>query len=153
MGEINGKGYEKTLRFMYDTPFEIFIQSDNNRIDECTNKRHQLGYSVDKSIGNCFEILVLLANHMNNLLDDVNSNDRTEPFFWNIMANLNLDYYNDDHFDEGKVYNILNEFMHKRYLAFPVNRPKRMLRKADLWTFVNWYVNDNYMYEFKDLEE
>lgn len=155
---INGYGYEDMLSVLYNTPFTSRIPKDNNRLKDCIALRDRYGY-FNRQDGNCFEIFVCLALDMDELLRDQDHGDRTEEWFWLMMTNIGLVNYDNNNFNEKEVENIIDIFVKRKYKTdgrggpFPLRYPRDNMRKTDLWYQLNWYVNENFEYEFNDLEE
>lgn len=146
---------------MFNTPFEVKVKNDANRVIQALNMRKELGYhprKFEKDLANCFEIFIILAQNMDDILHDLKHGNRTEEWFWLMMKNMGLIFHDNDDFVESDVDTILDMFVHRKYYKngdggpFPLKRPLDNMRRVELWYQVNWYVNENFEYEFNEIE-
>ena len=68
--------------------------------------REEYGYKskrYEEDLANCFEIFISLSSKFDWLLSDLKNPDRTEEWFWMMMRNTGLIFYDNEHFDREKV--------------------------------------------------
>lgn len=154
---VNGYGYEDMLEVLYYTPFESRNHIDNNLLISAREFRESRSMSHQYP-GNCFEIFIQLAIRMDDILYDSHHGHRIEEWFWLMMRNMGLIVHDNEHCDISIVENIIEKFINKKYKKdgtggpFPLDRPLRNVRQVSLWMQLNWYINEQFEYEFNNLE-
>ena len=114
--------------------------------------------TVYKSIrGNCclFEIIVCLADSINEMFEDTDAYDGVEHFFGILMANAGFDLYDEEDLDtigdQVKKYwqRCIDRILNRTYSAdgehglFPVKEPSSDRRKISLWQQMNDWVDQH----------
>lgn len=62
------------------------------------------------------EFLVGLAKRIeDDIMYDANEDNRTYIWFWEMIENLGLDKYDDDHYSDIEIDDIVNRFMSRKY--------------------------------------
>ena len=101
----------------------------------------------------CLELFVSMAIRCENELMynyDPDEGDQTDRWFWMMINNLGLDYYDDSHFSERKVDDILENFMNRDYghdlefCPFPVTVFVPDFDKMELAYQMNYYIRENF---------
>lgn len=155
---VDGYSYENLLLTMWETPFYAKIKLDENLLTKASAFRHKHSNST-KNPGNCLEIFVQLALNMDSILYDSKHGFRVVDWFWLMMENMHLIQHDNPNFDEDVVKDILDKFVKRRFKMngeggpFPLDRPRENLRKVSWWYNLNFYINENFVYEFENLEE
>lgn len=155
---IAGDGYENLMIAMHEKPFTVKVRNDENRVKDVRYLREKFGGPVNAD-PSCLEIFICLARDMEDILYDDRHGNRMDEWFWLMMENMGLTYFTNPNFDEEKVKKILDIFVERKYKTngeggpFPLRRPPTSMRRAELWYQMNWYVNENFDYEFEDLED
>ena len=155
---IDGYGYEDMLKVLYKTPFEAKVKTDSNLLVSAREFREERTRITDYP-GNCFEVLVQMAIDMDDILYDSKHGTRVDQWFWIFMDNMGLTNYDNNDFDYDAVARIVDSFNRRKYKVSgeggpcPLNRPTKNLRKTDYWYQINMYVNENFAYEYDNLEE
>jgi len=78
--------------------------------------------------------------------DDIG--DRTSQWFWGMITNLGLGAMYDQRYDETHVRYCIERFLNRDYAPngsgglFTVHHCDRDMRKAEIWSQLNWYLND-----------
>lgn len=154
--------YSKLLFALYSTDFYWIIPRDKNRaldgLDLRDHFEEETGMSCDKSGPcSCFEMIFALAIRCENELMymyDPDAGDQTERWFWMIIENLALDYYDDPYFDEDEVREILDRFMNRDYgsnlefCAFPVSNDIPNYEKIELAYQLNYFIKEKFYQKF-----
>lgn len=153
--------YQNLLWKLFRTEFIWELDYDRNRAEDGLYLRQsyvrQGGFveNMDDFNRPCtlLEMMVALARRAeDDIMHDPEMGDRSGVWFWNMMENLGLDIYDDYHWYESEVSEILNKFLHHRYGkdgkggAFPMRSKTRDLRKTDLWWQMNAWLEENYAF-------
>jgi hypothetical protein len=164
--------YEKLCRELHEKKFRWSVHNDDNRCEDGINLRDQ--FIEDKKIdeshlevryflkGDCttFEVLVALAQRINDLMFDLNrQEDRCPRWFMEMITNLGLNRYSDDYCTddrfppvaEARIDEILEILMDRTYdqngngSLFPIKRrhPKDM-STVEIWYQLMLYLDENY---------
>lgn len=157
--------YEYLINHIYDKEFNeettLLIDKDRNRIDDALRLREdfiveQLSRE-DESLVSIFrnrpcsllEVLIALAYRM----EDVMEIDRFPIWFWEMLSNLGLEEFDNDHFDVKqirKVDSIINRWLDRRYShdgtggIFPLKDPPKDQRNEEIWYQMSAYLIENY---------
>lgn len=155
---VDGYGYENLLMTLYKTPFYAKVRNDENRMYEARELRAECGNSKDHP-GNCLEVLYVIAKDVDEIMFDIKHGDRTVEWFWMMLTNMDLTRYTNPKFNEDEVLRILDIFVERKFSKngeggpFPLRRPPMNMRKVEWWYALNWYINENFSYEFDEIEE
>lgn len=162
----NGKSWLILMKVLGRTEFEVLVPNDINRcIDGCGLREefrlcsHHSSYAdIMEQPCSVLELLLSLARKMDFELSDAfysSGMDHTEEFFWELLGNLGLDFYDDDTYADRKgagneVKKILRVFMSRDYDecghggAFPLTCSKRDQRYVELWRQLSEYLEECY---------
>ena len=148
--------YQKLLHQMLETEFTWSVPYDSNRASDGMYLRRlyarETGIDVMFS-GGCavLEMLIAMCRRCEeDLMHDPDLGDRTNVWFWDILENLGLDYYDDYNYDCDSVGTILERFLDRDYDkngqggAFYVLDSCVDFRKKDLWWQLNAFLEANY---------
>lgn len=169
-GRINSRiSYRKLFILLHSIDFDFYIKDDVNRavdgidlrnrfavetVHEATIYYHE-GYNID-DITNCLDdpcsvlemILALAIRCEETIMDNPDYGDRTNQWFWNMLANLGLAMMTDDNFDKKLATDRIYNFMERRYSSdgrgglFYIRDCRYDLRDVDIWTQLCWYLNN-----------
>ena len=152
--------YSEVLNKLYTTEFYDLVPNDCNRsedgLDLRINFASDIGehayYVMDVLTEGCsvLEMMVALAAKWeDNIAWDPDYGDRTSKWFWIMMDNLGLTFYNDSRYDEDEVENILQSFLERKYCTdgrgglFRINNPNIDMTKVEIWLQMNYYFDEN----------
>lgn len=152
--------YSRVLDKLYDTPFYDLIPNDCNRIDDGYSLREKFAedvgehpyYVMDALPENCsiLEMMIALAiKWEDNIAWDPDMGDRTSEWFWIMMENLGLTFYDDSRFNKQEVEDILRVLLERKYCTdgrgglFKVNNPNIDMRNLEIWLQMNYFFNEN----------
>lgn len=148
--------YQKLLRQLLETEFTWSVPYDSNRASDGLYLRKlyskETGYDVMFSDG-CvvLEMLIALCRRCEeDLMYNPDLGDRTNVWFWDILENLGLDYYDDNNYDFDSVDTIMCRFLDRDYDknglggAFYVMDSCVDFRKKDLWWQLNAFLEEKY---------
>lgn len=152
--------YDMLLLDLARTNFEIMIPNDINRCMDGVNLRYEYAsenpifFEKDLTKEPCtvLEMLVSLARRVNYELSDNDpiEHDHTPRYFWEMIANLGLDNFDDAHYSSSDVRDILKRFLYRDYTysgeggLFPLRYPVRDQRDVEIWYQMNAYLQENY---------
>ena len=152
--------FELLLAHLHNTMFRFSIPKDQNRAEDGMELRYRFSlyydenydpdYIVDVLDGPCsvLEMMVALAVRCEeDMMDDPDIGSRTGQWFWGMISNLGLGAVTDDRYDRQYVDEALDIFLDREYEPdgrgglFTVRRCEYDLRKVEIWTQLNWYIN------------
>lgn len=152
--------YQKLLRQMFETEFVWSVPYDSNRASDGLNLRktflkstHGVKNDTQFFTQNCslLEMFIAMCQRCEeDLMHDPDLGDRTNVWFWDVLENLGLDYYDDYGYDFDSVATILSRFMDRDYDfngfggAFYVMDSCVDFRTKDLWWQLNAFLEANY---------
>lgn len=152
--------YDKLLMHLMIVPFRVVIYMDQNRVKDGYSLRQYYirdswSYEYDTqelldSEVSVLEVLIALAYRWENqFMSDPDIGDRTNVWFWEMISNLGLGVFNDEHFDPDAVDYILDQFMDHTYEydgtggnVFIIENPDMDLRSVELWNQMCWYFDE-----------
>lgn len=152
--------YKKLLKYLHTIEFKVVVNRDQNRAEDGISMRHRFalelsGVSYDiQDMLNCldgpctvFEMIVALAVHCEEFMDDTAYGDRTTQWFWTMISNLGLSSMVDQRFDAEYVDEKIDIFLNRRYDPdgrgglFRIRNCDRDLRDVEIWYQMCWYLN------------
>lgn len=148
----------KLLLALYSKEFHWVVKRDQNRALDGLDLRGMYERETGEGAGifgpcTCLELFVSMAIRCGNeLMYDYGpeEGDQTDRWFWMMINNLSLDYYDDAHFDPGRVNDILEHFMNRKYgrrleySPFPVSDYVADFDKMELAYQMNYYIRENF---------
>lgn len=160
-GKVNSEiSYKKLFSLLFDVEFIFYIRNDLNRARDGIDLRYRFAMlENDENIlheleGPCsvLEMIIALALRCEEtIMDDAKYGNRTKQWFWKMLANLGIGYMNDKTFDEDLALERIYIFMERRYSPdgrgglFYIKNCQEDLRNVEIWTQLNWYLDDNYV--------
>lgn len=151
--------YNKLMDFLYYQEFEWQLNRDSNRAQDGIDLRDLFSYETGiidwySALGgpcNVLEMLVALAHRIDNeVMYDYELGDRTALWFWEMVENLGLDYYDDNHFRPDRVEKILHIWLCRKYNSdgsggiFPINESQNDQREVEIWLQAQEYFLEKY---------
>lgn len=149
--------YKKLLTRLHNIEFIWFIPMDENRADDGINLRYRFafdkGYDPDQikvyldKPCSVLEMIIALAMHCEEFMDDPQIGDRTSQWFWSMMVSLGLGSVTDDNFDRKYVNDVITRFLNREYEPngngglFTIRRCEYDLRDVEIWHQLCWYLN------------
>lgn len=160
-GRYTDESYWKLAKILFNTPFEFSLAMDGNReLDALDLRDHYQGDDIFSEEATVLEVLIALAKRIENLLDELDGEDRSIMYFWEMINNLRLDRYSDNLFrmypDKHDIYFYQIKTQLHRWLnrdinydgsggLFPLRDPKRDQRDVDIWYQASAYMVENFM--------
>ena len=150
----NGISYRQLLYLLYVTDYEPYHSMDVNREQDGLNLRYKfeldMGIKLDcEKKCSVLEMLIALSERMEDqIMDDNAYGNRTSQWFWNMIVSLGLGKMYDSSFDPGYSKQILQDFMHFRYMPsgrgglFTTSDPNIDMRSIDIWSQCMQYLNE-----------
>lgn len=147
--------FRKLLGYLHNTEFVWSIPMDENRACDGMDLRYRFarrrsGVEEMYLKGPCsvLEMMVALSIRCEvEIMDNPLMGDRTQQWFWGMIANLGLGSMTDNRFDEEYVQRVLDQFLNREYEPngrgglFTVRNCDRDLRTVEIWYQLNWYLN------------
>lgn len=147
--------FDRLLVYLHDVPFRYSIPRDRNREADGLELRYHFACEYDDFpnadnyiSGPCsvLEMMVALAIHCEDIMDDPGKGDRTGQWFWGMITNLGLGSMSDDRFDRRYVEDTIERFLDRDYEPngrgglFTV-RDCDDLRTVEIWYQLCWYLD------------
>ena len=151
--------YNKLMDYLYSQDFEWLINRDSNRAQDGSDLRDLFSYETgvmdwyNALGGPCtvLEMLVGLAQRIDNeIMYDYELGDRTPLWFWEMVSNLGLDYYDDNHFRIDRVEKILHNWLCRKFDdygnggIFPLDESQNDQREVEIWLQAQEYFLEKY---------
>ena len=133
------------------------VKLDENLLTKASTFRYNHSNSHNNP-GNCLEIFVQLALDFDSIMYDGVHGPRVIDWFWLMMENMQLIQHDNPNFDEDTVKDILDKFVKRKFKPngeggpFPIDKPRENLRKVSWWYNLNFYIDENFAYEFDNLD-
>lgn len=157
--------YEDLINYIYDKDFDettaVLMDRDRNRIEDAKQLREEFIaeqlYREDEDLIYMFrsrpcsllEVLISLSDRM----EDVMKIGRFPTWFWEILSNLGMEDFDNDHFNGKnlrKIDRIIKKFLDREYDyngfggLFPLKDPPKDQRKEEIWYQMSAYLVENY---------
>lgn len=153
--------FDNIIQAMHSREFEWRIPNDNNRAFEGRNLREtfcedqDIYYDPDHYLkeASLLEVCLALAVRCNNILSDTYENKSVGEWFWELVANAELNIpdsvwrkSNMDFVIETRMDNIVGRFYDRDGGGgfFPLKNAKKDQRKVELWYQMCAYLLENY---------
>ena len=153
--------YDKLLTYLHTIPFVYYVPNDENRAGDGVSLRFRYAveyeelrpidetlYLLDDGPCSVLEMLVGLALRCEETIqDDTNYGNRTEQWFWGMIANLGLGGMYNANFDQTYVDEVIDRFHNRQYEPdgqgglFRIRDIDCDLRKMEIWRQMCWYIN------------
>lgn len=149
------KGYNLLIDMLHNSAFEVFVERDSNRLQDGASYRGAFfgnigvidGNFSDHPIG-ILEVLVAFAIRIDTDYIGDPGNPHPEILFWEMLCNLGLNKYDDNHFNSDEVYNILAIWITRNYNyngfggIFPLKNARNDQKEVELWRQMMAYFNE-----------
>lgn len=149
--------YGYLLDTLYQKTFYAVVNRDWNRGFDGELLREEFASEMgmkEPDIGDCkvLEMLVALSRRIENeIMYDHTYGDRTSEWFWMMVRNLGLLKYDNEHFSEEPVDEILNRFLNREYSfdgvggVFPMPGEKEKdQRDIEIWWQMQTFMLEKY---------
>jgi hypothetical protein len=150
--------YSELLHYLFNKQFTYTINMDGNREDDGVQLRRRFfeqtrQYTDEKRPCSVLEMMVALSIRCEEtIMDDPEIGDRTEKWFWDMIANLGLVRQTNTNFELSTVDNTVDRFLNREYDRdgsgglFTVNRrnlPRAIdLSRVEIWYQMMWYLDE-----------
>lgn len=162
------RSYRKLCKRLYEINFRWSVHNDDNRCEdgielrdlfieeEKLDESHLEVQALLKGECNLFEMMVALAQRMNDLTYDLKTqDDKTSKWFNEMICNLDLFEYDDmwifTPISEAKIDRICDTLMDRTYdwygrgSLFPMKRrPPKDMAKVEIWYQLMLYLEENH---------
>ena len=154
--------YSELLYFLYYMEFYWVVRRDRNRAEDGLDLRakyeDETGEYCDLdapcTVLEVFTALALQCENELMYMYDPKLGNQTTRWFWMILDNLGLVYYDNNHFNPEEVNDILFNFMDRNYgsngefCAFSDDLDKdfydKSFEKTELWYQMNYYIKEKF---------
>lgn len=144
--------YDKLLYHLARADFYWWMVLDENRACAGLSLRERYSFEVgiyqsDVADGPCSVLEMLIA--LSEDLEQQCGAKTSQEFFFEMLSNLKLIKYSDNHYDENAVGSILKKWMDRDYAADGSGSifkfvPNTDMRKLDIWGQMLRYINYYY---------
>ena len=144
--------YNDLIQYLFAIEFEYAFVMDENRAKAGETLRTKFAseagvYVEEVKTGPCtvLEMLIALADAI-----AFDTGGCISDWFWEMMDNLDLTRFDDDHFDQDQVEARVSIWMYRLYDSnglgslFPVVGYKGDMRKLEIWDQKNIYISTKY---------
>ena len=153
------KSYKKLFTHLHGVDFNYILDMDSNRAEDGIDLRYRFAYEqgVDSRLAAAYldnrpcsvlEMIIALAIRCEeDIADDPEIGDRTSGWFWSMISNLGLNYYDDEWYDEKQVAIIVDKFLNRKYARngkgglFCIPGIDKDMRSAEIWYQAMWYFD------------
>lgn len=148
--------YRKLFERLHQIEFIFSIPNDINRAKDGADLRYRFAMIEDDERildildGPCsvLEMMIALAIRCEEtIMDNTSFGDRTDQWFWSMMANLGIGNMTDDIFDRAVVEDIIYDFLGRHYEPdgkgglFYIKGCPDDLRRVEIWVQLCWYLD------------
>lgn len=161
MDLVAGHDHSKLLGYLHDIVFVWSVPNDENRAMDGQDLRDKFEYStglVDTTMTNepcsVLEMLVALSIRVNDIMIEINTDDETDEWFWELMNNLDLGKYTNDRemiggdwlVVEAAIYDLMERSYDKRGVGglFPMTMSTTDQRDVEIWYQMSEYLDEVY---------
>ena len=148
--------HTKLLTYLHNREFIYSMPRDANRLYDGISLRYRfsiINHYKDLSDyleGPCsvLEMMVALAIHCEEIMDDPKIGDRTGQWFWGMIRSLGLGSMTDDRFDMEYVESVIDRFLDREYEPngkgglFTIKNCERDLRNVEIQYQMYWYLDN-----------
>lgn len=152
--------YRKLLIHLHTIDFYYTIGMDGNRAEDGVGLRYRFGYEfeyadsmiaeyLDNRCCSVLEMMIALAIRCEeNIMSDREAGDRTEKWFWDMIANLGLTGMTDREYIKSYVDHVISKFLNREYKEngegglFTVKHSKNDFRTAEIWYQMCWHLDE-----------
>lgn len=158
--EINqeNRSYIYLAHALHDKYFYWSVPNDDNRISDAMLLRDEyFNGRIPNNPCSVFELLIGIAVRIEEMMCEPEKGDRTAEWFWMMMSNLNIDFYNDETYlilmGEQNIDAIVTKLLDRTYTRngrgglFPLTKAKKDQRKVEIWYQMCTYLVDNYTFD------
>lgn len=163
-GRYNDESYYHLAKILFDEEFYWSLDYDDDRAADGLALRSRYRYEggTEYPEGTCsvLEMLIALADRMEQHLDELDGECKTPIYFWAMLENLHLEGYSDAMFEsrhpdswpslKRSIVSKLHHWMDRDIGydgvggIFPLSDPKRDQRNVDFWYQANAYILEHY---------
>lgn len=154
--------YSMLLKTMFDIPFEIMLEMDENRVGDVIIMREDFVSEafgdklVDTSVifdhkVSVFEIILAISKRMEHeLCDPIDGIDHSSEYFWELLRNLDVEKYSNARYKEANIRDKCEKFSRREYKKdgsggiFPLKNARKDQRCEEIWSQMQSYLMENY---------
>ncbi len=153
---VDSHGYFKLFEQLHNRVFTYVIPMDENRASDGISLREDFYSEMRISEGvfdhrddcSVLEMLVALSLRIEREYAGDPLDERPGEIFWELLANLDLDQFEDRFYSGSIVNDILDRWMTRQFAyngdgsPFPICRPSRDQRYIEMWSQMMEYLSE-----------
>ena len=152
---VSWERYTKLLGFLHSIEFRWSVYNDKNRAIDGLVLRDEyfMGEDVLQRPCSVLEMLIAMARACEfDIMHEGGMGDRTGKWFYIMLDNAGLLAFDNDNFDVDAVASIIFRCMDRTYAPdgeggfFPLRRPIEDMRGVELWSQLNRYLDENFIF-------
>ena len=146
---------------LYEKGFYWSVPNDEDRAEDALTLRGEFFEennleSIDENDWpiTMLEVLIALARRCDYIMSDLDNNDNTPRWFWEMLTNVGMDMESLNSYEEDYTIDLIDKLLDRildrtygasgRGGLFPLNNPEKDQRTVDLWYQMQAYFNDHY---------
>lgn len=140
---------------LYSTDFVWVVDMDENRAIDGASLRQKFAEDTGEKLSskgpcNMLEMLVALSLRCDGDIMGERGDDNAKQWFWDVLYNLNLERFDNRHYDAMTVKKTLQNVIFRKYDRngrgglFPLRRSKIDQRGVEIWYQLNSWLHENY---------
>lgn len=151
--------HKRLLIELHMTEFQPLIPNDDNRCEDGKQLRvrfedeegRQPALSFSQ-FEQCTVLEMLIGLSLRLEFETMSSRWEKTPseWFWILLDNLDLEWCDDDSFDQKEVASKIRTFVERHYKSdgsggiFPLKKPRKDQRRIEIWYQMSAYILENY---------
>lgn len=146
--------YGDMLMQLHETVFEYPLERDQNRAKDGVRLRDEYGklpHDIENNAPcSVLEMLAALSIRADDEWIGTMGDPRPEEFFWEMIRNLGLDFFDYKNFNKAAVDHIITVWMYRDFAQngegspFPLRHPNSDQRDELIWSQMMAYFTENY---------
>jgi len=160
--ETRFKAYNSLFKALLDIPYIPLHPMDKNRFKDGLELREEyiLGCSmgltgfesrkntkIEDYLPECsvLEMIIALSVRIEkDIMAPADGKNDYFRWFWGMICTLELDEFDEKHYDFGWIDKIISEFLEGKRAIFEVKNPYKNVRDMQIWDQMNAFLVENY---------
>lgn len=156
--EFQESRYSRLLFYLHSIEFYYILPMDENRMslgeylqdlyfsENLISSGEPFKKSNSRKSTTILELMVGLSLKCEEIMSDIEMDDRTSYWFWEMMRSLGLEDMTNDLYDEDEVERIIYRFLDREYDhngkggLFTIPGVREDMRNVEIWYQMNWYL-------------
>lgn len=151
--------FKSLFKTLLSIPYRWVHPMDENRCKDGLAMREDYcsdyGYEIDDILGDCsvLEMLIALSYRIEKeIMAPAVGKFDCFRWFWGMIEHLELDDFDENGYDEGWIYSIIDRFLDRKYDEngengglFPLHFCKKAAYEMEIWDQMNEYLVENWV--------